>query len=162
MDERFPCIPMLKWDHMMLSPPMFCYVPPKSETFDSVVDESSNTNLLLGSHSSQEITLIQYSGKWTELAQSLLLTHTQYQCENDQQCSSSKLRKPLWLRHVVYPIVGFGAFTPELSNTWIKTTDPEQPWYGRFVLCSKCDCLCSKCDCCVTTDPNKSSLSHPK
>ncbi|KAF1377221.1 hypothetical protein PFLUV_G00198390 [Perca fluviatilis] len=52
MDERFPCMPMLKWDHMMQSPPMFCHA----------VCGAKTTKVLLGSHSSQEITLLQYSG----------------------------------------------------------------------------------------------------
>ncbi|XP_032395893.1 TATA box-binding protein-associated factor RNA polymerase I subunit C isoform X2 [Etheostoma spectabile] len=52
MDERFPCMPMLKWDHMMQSPPMFCHA----------VGGAKTTKVLLGSHSSQEITLLQYSG----------------------------------------------------------------------------------------------------
>ncbi|TDH01796.1 hypothetical protein EPR50_G00166360 [Perca flavescens] len=52
MDERFPCMPMLKWDHMMQSPPMFCHA----------VCGAKTTKVLLGSHSSQEITMLQYSG----------------------------------------------------------------------------------------------------
>uniref|UniRef100_A0A3Q2YY83 TAF1C beta-propeller domain-containing protein n=1 Tax=Hippocampus comes TaxID=109280 RepID=A0A3Q2YY83_HIPCM len=28
IDERFPCLPVLKMDHMMQSPPMFCHVLP--------------------------------------------------------------------------------------------------------------------------------------
>ncbi|KAK1884387.1 TATA box-binding protein-associated factor RNA polymerase I subunit C [Dissostichus eleginoides] len=55
MDERFPCVPMLKWDHMMQSPPMFCHTFPGSAS-------SRTAKVLLGSHSSQEITLLQYSG----------------------------------------------------------------------------------------------------
>ncbi|KAI4816483.1 hypothetical protein KUCAC02_008809 [Chaenocephalus aceratus] len=55
MDERFPCVHMLKWDHMMQSPPMFCHTFPGSAS-------SRTAKVLLGSHSSQEITLLQYSG----------------------------------------------------------------------------------------------------
>ncbi|XP_029025695.1 TATA box-binding protein-associated factor RNA polymerase I subunit C [Betta splendens] len=55
IDERFPCMPMLKWDHLMRSPPMFCHILPASS-------QSSTAKVLLGSHSSQEITLLQYSG----------------------------------------------------------------------------------------------------
>ncbi|XP_041825591.1 TATA box-binding protein-associated factor RNA polymerase I subunit C isoform X2 [Melanotaenia boesemani] len=59
MDERFPCVPMLKYDHMMQSPPIFCHVIPGSATSAST---SSTNKVLLGSHSSQEVTLLQYSG----------------------------------------------------------------------------------------------------
>uniref|UniRef100_A0A4W6D6A4 Wu:fj64h06 n=1 Tax=Lates calcarifer TaxID=8187 RepID=A0A4W6D6A4_LATCA len=62
MDERFPCVPMLKFDHMMQSPPMFCHVLPGSA--------SRTTKVLLGSHSSQEITLLQYSGGRAEACSS--------------------------------------------------------------------------------------------
>ncbi|KAM4719852.1 TATA box-binding protein-associated factor, RNA polymerase I, subunit C isoform 1-T1 [Anableps anableps] len=59
MDERFPCIPMLKWDHMMEAPPLFCHV---------ALDRAAGgtTKVLLGSQSSQEITLLQYSGGGVE------------------------------------------------------------------------------------------------
>lgn len=53
MDERFPSVHMLKWDHMMQSPPMFCHVVPGT----------CSSKVLLGSHSSQEVTLLQYSGQ---------------------------------------------------------------------------------------------------
>lgn len=55
MDERFPTLPMLKCDHLMLSPPMFCHALPASS--------GSSVKLLLGSHNSQEITMLQYSGQ---------------------------------------------------------------------------------------------------
>lgn len=55
MDERFPKLPMLKCDHLMLSPPMFCHALPASS--------GSSVKLLLGSHNSQEITMLQYSGQ---------------------------------------------------------------------------------------------------
>ncbi|XP_059214693.1 TATA box-binding protein-associated factor RNA polymerase I subunit C [Centropristis striata] len=63
MDERFPCMPMLKWDHMMESPPMFCHAVCGSAP-------SKTTKVLLGSHSSQEITLLQYSGGRVEACSS--------------------------------------------------------------------------------------------
>ncbi|XP_056587024.1 TATA box-binding protein-associated factor RNA polymerase I subunit C isoform X1 [Triplophysa dalaica] len=55
MDERFPCVPMLKWDHMMESQPMFASVLP---------DTTSNNacKLLLGAPKSQEVMLFQYKG----------------------------------------------------------------------------------------------------
>ncbi|KAM6902318.1 uncharacterized protein taf1c [Xenentodon cancila] len=62
MDDRFPCVPMLKWDHMMQSPPVFCHPVPESAALDSGAGEWSTSKVLLGSHSSQEITLLQYSG----------------------------------------------------------------------------------------------------
>ncbi|KAM7369369.1 hypothetical protein PAMP_013641 [Pampus punctatissimus] len=62
MDERFPCMPMLKWDHMMQSPPMFCHIVPGSASSGSAAGGSKTTKVLLGSQRSQEITLLQYSG----------------------------------------------------------------------------------------------------
>ncbi|XP_053709484.1 TATA box-binding protein-associated factor RNA polymerase I subunit C isoform X2 [Synchiropus splendidus] len=60
LDERFPCVPMLKMDHMMQSPPVFCHVSSGVGT----------TKVLLGSQSSQEITLLQYSGGRMEASSS--------------------------------------------------------------------------------------------
>lgn len=65
LDERFPTMPMLKWDHMMQAPPMFCHVVPGSDCSGSVTGSLTTTKLLLGSHSSQEVTLLQYSGQST-------------------------------------------------------------------------------------------------
>ncbi|KAM8743873.1 uncharacterized protein taf1c isoform 1-T1 [Acanthopagrus schlegelii] len=62
MDERFPSVPMLKCDHMMQSPPIFCDVIPGSVFSGSAEDGAKTTKVLLGSHSSQEITMLQYSG----------------------------------------------------------------------------------------------------
>ncbi|KAK2818829.1 hypothetical protein Q5P01_024390 [Channa striata] len=62
MDERFPCLPMVKWDHMMQSPPMFCHIVPGSASNASVQGGTRNTKILLGSQNSQEITMLQYSG----------------------------------------------------------------------------------------------------
>ncbi|TKS84114.1 TATA box-binding protein-associated factor, RNA polymerase I, subunit C [Collichthys lucidus] len=62
MDERFPTVPMLKWDHMMQSPPMFCHVVPGSVSSGSAVGGARSTKVLLGSQRSQEIMLLQYSG----------------------------------------------------------------------------------------------------
>lgn len=60
IDERFPCIPVLKWDHMMTSPPMFCHVLCDPASSGSAVGGA--TKVLLGSQKSQEITLLQFSG----------------------------------------------------------------------------------------------------
>ncbi|XP_033501972.2 TATA box-binding protein-associated factor, RNA polymerase I, subunit C [Epinephelus lanceolatus] len=66
MDERFPCMPMIKWDHMMQSPPMFCHTVRGSASSGS----ARATKILLGSQSSQEITLLQYSGGRVEACSS--------------------------------------------------------------------------------------------
>ncbi|XP_062340208.1 TATA box-binding protein-associated factor, RNA polymerase I, subunit C [Osmerus eperlanus] len=56
LDERFPCIPMIKWDHMMDDPPMFAHIlAPNSSG-------AGTTKVVLGSQRSQELTLLQYSG----------------------------------------------------------------------------------------------------
>ncbi|XP_062269088.1 TATA box-binding protein-associated factor, RNA polymerase I, subunit C isoform X1 [Platichthys flesus] len=62
VDERFPSVPMLKWDHMMESAPLFCHVLPGSASSSSVVGGGRTTKVVLGSYSSQEITMLQYSG----------------------------------------------------------------------------------------------------
>ncbi|XP_048022962.1 TATA box-binding protein-associated factor RNA polymerase I subunit C [Megalobrama amblycephala] len=55
MDERVPSVPMLKWNHMMESPPVFaCGLPAQTP--------SQTSKLLLGSQRSQEIVLLQYKG----------------------------------------------------------------------------------------------------
>ncbi|XP_068429800.1 TATA box-binding protein-associated factor, RNA polymerase I, subunit C isoform X2 [Clinocottus analis] len=68
MDERFPCLPMLKWDHMMRSPPMFCHAVCGS--LGSSGSGARATKVLLGSQNSQEITLLQYSGGRAEASSS--------------------------------------------------------------------------------------------
>lgn len=56
MDERVPSIPMLKWDHMMESPPMFaCDLPAQTPR--------QTCKLLLGAQRSQELMLLQYTGE---------------------------------------------------------------------------------------------------
>ncbi|KAI9519260.1 hypothetical protein NQZ68_030792 [Dissostichus eleginoides] len=98
MDERFPCVPMLKWDHMMQSPPMFCHTFPGSAS-------SRTAKVLLGSHSSQEITLLQYSGGKAEASssrgppQALLrprdsLRHLPVQLPHRLELATSRLSSP--------------------------------------------------------------------
>ncbi|XP_043090365.1 TATA box-binding protein-associated factor RNA polymerase I subunit C isoform X2 [Puntigrus tetrazona] len=62
MDERVPTIPMLKWDHMMESPPTFsCDLPAQSS--------SQTCKLLLGAQNSQELMLLQYTGGREQVCQ---------------------------------------------------------------------------------------------
>ncbi|MEQ2312883.1 hypothetical protein AMECASPLE_035950, partial [Ameca splendens] len=68
IDERFPCIPMLKWDHMMQAPPLFCHVASGSAASGQAAGGTSK--VLLGSQSSQEITMLQYSGGRVEACSS--------------------------------------------------------------------------------------------
>ncbi|CAL8280159.1 unnamed protein product [Merluccius merluccius] len=69
MDERFPALPMLKWDHMMQAPPLFAQVLPGHAS--SVGGASSPTKVVIGSQSSQEIVMLQYSGGSAEPCVSL-------------------------------------------------------------------------------------------
>ncbi|XP_071322592.1 TATA box-binding protein-associated factor RNA polymerase I subunit C [Trachinotus anak] len=105
MDERFPCVPMLKWDHMMQFPPMFCHVLPCSTSSGTVVGGARTTKVLLGSHSSQEIMLLQYSGGRAEAcisrgpAQALLrprdcLKHLPVQIPHRLDTASNRLSSP--------------------------------------------------------------------
>ncbi|TSK71996.1 TATA box-binding protein-associated factor, RNA polymerase I, subunit C [Bagarius yarrelli] len=55
LDERMPCVPVLKWEHMMESPPCFAHVVP-------ALDENSTSKVLLGAQTAQETMLLQYSG----------------------------------------------------------------------------------------------------
>ncbi|XP_010891903.2 TATA box-binding protein-associated factor RNA polymerase I subunit C isoform X1 [Esox lucius] len=56
LDERFPCLPVAKQDHMMEQPPMFAQAVAGSPS------GGGPTKVLLGSQRSQEVTVLQYSG----------------------------------------------------------------------------------------------------
>nr|XP_006002712.1 PREDICTED: TATA box-binding protein-associated factor RNA polymerase I subunit C isoform X2 [Latimeria chalumnae] len=55
LDERFPTVTMLKWNHMLQSPPMFAHVTPGA-SWDRA------NKVLLGSQRDQEVLLLQYKG----------------------------------------------------------------------------------------------------
>ncbi|XP_068191384.1 TATA box-binding protein-associated factor RNA polymerase I subunit C [Antennarius striatus] len=127
MDERFPHVPMVKWDHMMQSPPMFCHVP-ASSSCGSTVGGARTTKVLLGSQRSQEITLLQYSGGRVEACSS-------------RGPPQSLLRPKDSLKHLPLPIPHhLDAVTDRLSSpatglTCIQTT------CGRETVGEECICV---------------------
>ncbi|KAI5096370.1 TATA box-binding protein-associated factor RNA polymerase I subunit C, partial [Silurus meridionalis] len=52
LDERMPCVPAVKWEHMMETPPCFAHA----------LGEGNNSQILLGAQRAQETMLLQYSG----------------------------------------------------------------------------------------------------
>ncbi|XP_053313965.1 TATA box-binding protein-associated factor RNA polymerase I subunit C [Spea bombifrons] len=64
MDERVPRVPLVKWDHMMESPPMFA-------DFVSGGGADRSDKILLGSACSQESCILQYRGAGTSPCQLL-------------------------------------------------------------------------------------------
>ncbi|XP_037122252.1 TATA box-binding protein-associated factor RNA polymerase I subunit C [Syngnathus acus] len=102
MDERFPCLPVLKMDHMMQFPPVFCHVLPGGSSSRS---GAGTTKVLLGSQCSQEITQLQYSGGRAEPCismgppQALLrpcdsLQHLPVQIPHRMDIASNRLSSP--------------------------------------------------------------------
>ncbi|XP_051888906.1 TATA box-binding protein-associated factor RNA polymerase I subunit C isoform X2 [Pristis pectinata] len=55
VDERFSTVPVLKWDHMLESPPMFAQV-------GSGAVRNRTNKIVLGTQRTQEVLLLQYSG----------------------------------------------------------------------------------------------------
>ncbi|XP_077202780.1 TATA box-binding protein-associated factor RNA polymerase I subunit C [Paroedura picta] len=55
LDDRFPRVPMLRWQHMMCRPPLYSHITPGAGL-------QRSHKLLLGTHRSQELLLVQYAG----------------------------------------------------------------------------------------------------
>ncbi|XP_058847320.1 TATA box-binding protein-associated factor RNA polymerase I subunit C-like [Acipenser ruthenus] len=64
VDERFPCLPVMKWEHMLESPPMFSQVLPGEPW-------NRSNKVLLATQRSQELLMLQYSGGTQLACQSL-------------------------------------------------------------------------------------------
>ncbi|XP_054468017.1 TATA box-binding protein-associated factor, RNA polymerase I, subunit C [Anoplopoma fimbria] len=151
MDERFPCMPMLKWDHMMKSPPMFCLAVCGSASSGSTVGGARTTKVLLGSHNSQEITLLQYSGGRAEASssqgppQALLrprdsLKHLPVQIPHRLDLATSRLSSPAAGLTCIQKRGGREAGgdecicilqLTEAGDIFYQTLEPEQPDTSR-------------------------------
>ncbi|XP_044029251.1 TATA box-binding protein-associated factor, RNA polymerase I, subunit C isoform X2 [Siniperca chuatsi] len=147
MDERFPSVPMLKWDHMMQSPPMFGHVVPVSASSGG----AGTTKVLLGSHSSQEITLLQYSGGKAEACfsrgppQALLrprdsLKHLPVQIPHRLDTATNRLSSPAAGLTCIQKKEGSGAGgkecicilqLTEAGDIFYQILEPEQPDTSR-------------------------------
>ncbi|KAL8204147.1 UNVERIFIED_CONTAM: hypothetical protein K2H54_068353 [Gekko kuhli] len=55
LDERFPRVPLLRWQHMLRRPPLYSHILPGGGL-------QRSHKLLLGAHHSQELLLVQYAG----------------------------------------------------------------------------------------------------
>ncbi|XP_070781220.1 TATA box-binding protein-associated factor RNA polymerase I subunit C [Enoplosus armatus] len=144
MDERFPTVPMLKCDHMMQSPPLFCHIVPGSASSGS---GAGTAKVLLGAHGSQEITLLQYSGGRAEACfsrgppQALLrprdsLKHLPVQIPHRQDTATNRLSSPAAGLTCIQKKEGRGAGgkecicilqLTEAGDIFYQILEPEQP-----------------------------------
>ncbi|XP_053334988.1 TATA box-binding protein-associated factor RNA polymerase I subunit C isoform X1 [Clarias gariepinus] len=87
LDERMPCVPVLKWEHMMASPPCFAHVVP-------ALGQSNTSKILLGAQTAQETMLLQYSGGRERACQADGLIQKLY-----SPCESLKIQQLPHRRH---------------------------------------------------------------
>ncbi|XP_028274274.1 TATA box-binding protein-associated factor RNA polymerase I subunit C [Parambassis ranga] len=145
MDERFPCVPMLKWDHMMQYPPAFCHVVPGFAY--GTAGETRTTKVLLGSQCAQEITMLQYSGGRAEACVSLdapqallrpkdSLIHLPVQIAHRHETATNRLSSPAAGLSCIQKKAGGGSGAgeclcilqlTEAGDIFYQILEPEQP-----------------------------------
>uniref|UniRef100_A0A8C5R197 TATA box-binding protein-associated factor RNA polymerase I subunit C n=1 Tax=Leptobrachium leishanense TaxID=445787 RepID=A0A8C5R197_9ANUR len=97
VDERFPLVPLLKWSHMLESPPVFNSVLPGGP--------SRSDKILLGGSLTQETILLQFTGGAAPTCQLLLpalrlpsvaegLVHLPLLLPHQQDCAAQRLTSP--------------------------------------------------------------------
>ncbi|XP_073540477.1 TATA box-binding protein-associated factor RNA polymerase I subunit C [Phyllobates terribilis] len=111
MDERFPLVPLAKWDHMLEGPPSYISVSPAGAS-------ACTNTILLGTQHSQETLLVQFSGGHSSSCQ-LHLPGTRLPRISQSLHHLSPLlphHRDLAVQRLQSPLAGLAAASPESSD----------------------------------------------